>query len=76
MSDHKFCCDEFAEQATDAAQFIRYRGGTWAINARRHVGSCVAIDMRFCPFCGSSLTSFPNEYRWTKPGPEAKVSGG
>ena len=58
MSDQKFCCDEFDELVT-AAQFKRLDDGTWVVNGCCGGGCYVITDMRFCPFCGSALTSEP-----------------
>lgn len=56
----KYCCEKFAQEAgklqKPIAQFERQEDGTWAINGCCGGGCYVVQEMRFCPFCGSSLT--------------------
>lgn len=67
-----YCCEKFAEQAgrlqapsgggiyppemRPSAQFQRDENG-WHINGCCGGGCYVVTDMRFCPYCGSALTS-------------------
>ena len=70
MTD-KYCCDKFAKaaghlqapvgggslypyQLPPYAQFER-DAGTWNINGCCGGGCYVVTEMKFCPFCGSSL---------------------
>lgn len=67
----KYCCEEFAKQAGELqapagggiypaemrplAQFELDGDGTWNINGCCGGGCYVVHQMKFCPYCGTSL---------------------